>query len=223
MTNLTLVSHHLCPYVQRAVITLTEKSTPFQRIDIDLGQKPDWFRAISPLGKVPLLRIGETVLFESAAICEFIDETIPAPLHPAEPVERARHRGWVEYASTLLGDISAFYNAKRPDHFQDRRDILIRRFDWLERQLGAGPYFAGARFSLVDAAFAPIFRYYDTFEATIGLTDLAPFDRIADWRTALAARPSVQNAVSTDYPQSLATFLKGRDSHLATLVGRKPA
>ena len=54
---LTLVSHLLCPYVQRAAIALAEKNVPFERVVIDLANKPDWFIAISPLGKVPLLRL----------------------------------------------------------------------------------------------------------------------------------------------------------------------
>ena len=49
--TLTLVSHLLCPYVQRAVILLTEKNIPFERIDVDLANKPDWFLKLSPLGK----------------------------------------------------------------------------------------------------------------------------------------------------------------------------
>ena len=60
MPMLTLISHDLCPYVQRAVIALTEKEVAFDRIYVDLANKPDWFLAISPLGKVPLLRVGPT-------------------------------------------------------------------------------------------------------------------------------------------------------------------
>ena len=55
MAALKLISHKLCPYVQRAVIALLERGVPFERIDIDLADKPDWFRKISPLGKVPVL------------------------------------------------------------------------------------------------------------------------------------------------------------------------
>jgi len=104
MTSLTLVSHHLCPYVQRAAITLTETGVPFERIYVDLSNKPDWFVALSPLGKVPLLRVGaderEAVLFESNVICEYIEETQPGPkLHPGDPLERALHRGWMEFGS----------------------------------------------------------------------------------------------------------------------------
>ena len=50
-----LVSHALCPYVQRAQIVLSEKRVPHQRIDIDLADKPGWFRALSPLGQTPML------------------------------------------------------------------------------------------------------------------------------------------------------------------------
>ena len=47
MIKLTLISHKLCPYVQRAVIALAEKGVPFERIDVDLASKPDWFLKIS--------------------------------------------------------------------------------------------------------------------------------------------------------------------------------
>ncbi len=63
---LTLVSHTLCPYVQRAAIVLTEKGAAFERRWVDLANKPDWFKAISPLGKTPVLLVAETPIFESA-------------------------------------------------------------------------------------------------------------------------------------------------------------
>jgi glutathione S-transferase len=55
--SLNLISHKLCPYVQRAVVALNEKGVPFERIDIDLANKPDWFLKLSPLGKVPVLAV----------------------------------------------------------------------------------------------------------------------------------------------------------------------
>src|SRR5262245_20431581 len=100
MTTYELVSNHLCPYTQRAAIQLAEKGLPFTRTYIDLANKPSWFLEISPLGKVPLLRLPETVLFETAVICEFIEDAEPAkPMLPSVPVDRARHRGWCELAS----------------------------------------------------------------------------------------------------------------------------
>src|SRR6266576_319478 len=95
--RLRLISHKLCPYVQRAVIALTEKSVAFERIDIDLANKPDWFVAISPLGKTPVLQVGNTAIFESAVILEYLEETQSKPLHPADALVRAEHRAWIEF------------------------------------------------------------------------------------------------------------------------------
>src|ERR1700674_3522738 len=105
-TRLRLISHKLCPYVQRAVIALTEKGVAFERIDIDLSNKPDWFLAISPLGKTPVLQVGDVPIFESAVILEYLEETQPSPLHPADPLRRAEHRAWIEFSSAVLGDIA---------------------------------------------------------------------------------------------------------------------
>src|ERR1700716_3452564 len=112
--KLKLISHKLCPYVQRAVIALTEKGVPFERIDIDLANKPDWFLAISPLGKVPVLKVERdghvpAIVFESAVILEYLEETAPGEkLHPADPLERAQHRSWIEFGSSLLSDLYRF-------------------------------------------------------------------------------------------------------------------
>ena len=79
---LVLVSHVLCPYVQRAAIVLAEKGIPFERRDIDLANKPDWFLKISPLGKTPVLLVGGESIFESSVICEYLEETGLPRLHP---------------------------------------------------------------------------------------------------------------------------------------------
>src|SRR3954470_18066260 len=206
MTSLKLVSHKLCPYVQRAAIALLEKNVPFQRVDIDLAARPDWFTAMSPLGKVPLLRVstdgGEAVLFESNVICEFIEETQPGvSLHPDDPLLRARHRAWMEFGSAILGDLWGLETTQDAAMFAAKREALTAKFARVEAALGEGPYFAGARFSLVDAVFAPIFRYFDVFDAYGDLGIFAVTPKVRAWRDELAQRPSVKTAVGPDYPQ----------------------
>jgi glutathione S-transferase len=219
MPRLELVSHALCPYVQRAVIVLTEKGLPFTRTVVDLADKPAWFRALSPLGKVPLLKVDEHVLFESAVICDYLDEVFGPRLHPPAPLERARHRGWVELASALLNDIGRLYAAPDEGTFEARRVELRDRLAYVEGALGAGPFFAGAAFSLVDAAFAPAFRYFDVFDR---FADLQLFDerpKLRAWREALSRRQSVQGAVAESYPQALRDFIVSRNSHMSRLAG----
>jgi glutathione S-transferase len=215
MTALTLISHRLCPYVQRAVIALTEKAVPFERVDVDLADKPAWFTALSPLGKTPVLRVGETAIFESAVILEYLEETQPAPLHPPDALARAEHRAWIEFASATLNDIWAFYVAPDETAFAAKARALSDKFARLERRLGRGPYFEGSRFSLVDAAFGPVFRYFDVFDRIGEFDILTGKPKVAAWRGALAARPSVRTAVAADYPARLRTFLEARNSFLS--------
>ena len=217
---LLLVSHHLCPYVQRAAIALAEKGVPFERVNIDLADKPRWFLEISPLGKVPLLCVrhsdgSQDALFESSVICEYLEETQDGRrLHPADPLTRARHRGWMEFGSSILSDLWVYETTQDREQLAAKRKVLASKFATLEAELKRGPYFAGADFSLVDAVFAPIFRYFDVFDAIGDSGIFAGLPRVQAWRKALSEKPSVKAAVGADYADRLMTFLKRHDAVL---------
>jgi glutathione S-transferase len=215
--HLKLISHKLCPYVQRAVIALTEKGVSFERVDIDLANKPDWFLAISPLGKTPVLQVGDAAIFESAVILEYLEETQPKPLHPSDPLRRAEHRGWIEFGSAVLNDIAGLYSAADEAAFKAKASQLEQRFARLESRVAASPWFDREAFSLVDAVFAPVFRYFDVFDQIADFGILPDKPKLAHWRKALAARPSVRSAVSADYPALLRAFIDRRNSWLSGL------
>lgn len=216
--NHVLVSHALCPYVQRAAIVLGEKDVAFTREVVDLADKPGWFREISPLGKVPLLKVGDDVLFESAVIVEYLDETTAPRMLPEEPIARAKQRGWIEFASATLDAIGGFYNAADAETFAAKASVLRQRFEWLESALEDVPWFAGAEFGLVDAAWAPVFRYFDVFDGIADFGILTDLEKTDAWRTRHAARPTVQSAVSPDYPDLLRDFLRRRNSYISALM-----
>lgn len=211
----TLISHPLCPYVQRAAIVLLEKGVPFERKDIDLANKPDWFLTLSPLGKTPVLLVGDQAIFESAVICEYLDETLPPRLHPEEALKRAQHRAWMEFGSATLATIWAFYTAQDEAILQAKAAELRAKFKLVEAALGDGPYFAGTEFSIVDAVFGPVFRYFDVFDR---LGDFAVFEqtpKVKAWRLQLRSRASVQKAVRADYADLLEAFLLKQKSALS--------
>jgi glutathione S-transferase len=210
--SLVLVSHALCPYVQRAAIVLKEKGVSFERVDVDLANKPDWFRRLSPLGKTPVLQVEGEALFESAVICEYLDETRPPRLHPDDAIERARERAWMEFGSAVLSGIAVLYSAADDAALEQAHAALRERFERVEGALSEGPWFAGARFSLVDAVFGPVFRYFDVIPPD-GLFDGLP--RVTAWRTALAGRPSVRAAVAPGYAERLHAFLLARGTALS--------
>ena len=220
---LKLISHKLCPYVQRAVIALTEKGVAFERVDIDLANKPDWFLAISPLGKTPVLQVGATAIFESAVILEYLEETQLRPLHPTDALVRAEHRAWIEFGSAVLIDIAGFYAAPDEATFKAKTSQLGQRFARLETRVAASPWFDGENFSLVDAVFGPVFRYFDVFDEIADFGILAGKPKLKRGRKALAERPSVRSAVSADYPALLRAFLDRRNSWLSGLQARAAA
>jgi glutathione S-transferase len=218
-----LISHELCPYVQRAVIALTEKGVAFERIDVDLANKPEWFLKISPLGRTPVLQVGDAAIFESAVILEYLEETGPKPLHPAEPLRRAEHRGWIEFGSTVLSDIAGLYSAPDEAAFKAKTTQLEARFARLEARVLASPWFDGEDFSLVDAVFGPVFRYFDVFDEIGDFGILAQKPTLAGWRASLASRPSVRAAVGAEYPALLRDFLTRRNSWISKLQLRSAA
>ena len=221
MPHFELISNLLCPYTQRAAIQLAEKGLPCERTYIDLAAKPAWFVQLSPLGKVPVLRVGDVPLFETHVICEYIEDLAPAtPLWASSPLDRARERAWAEFASATIADVFGFYMAPDDAAFDRKCADLAGRFQRLEQQLGAGPYFAGDRFSLVDAAFAPVFRLFDTFDAIGDFGIFAGLGAVPAYRRALAERPSVRQAVAPSYGQVFRQYLLERGSHLSRVLHR---
>ena len=212
---LVLASHVLCPYVQRAAIVLAEKGVSFERLDIDLANKPEWFLKVSPLGKTPVLLVGDEAIFESAVICEYLEETALPRLHPPNALQRAQHRSWMEFGSALLNLIAAFYNAADETALVALAAEIRARLVQTEAALGEGPYFAGESFSIVDAVFGPVFRYFDAFDAIDDFGFCNGLPKVQRWRLALAIRPSVTEAVRPDYSVLFGQFLLARRSALS--------
>ncbi|MCJ8340000.1 MAG: glutathione S-transferase family protein [Pseudomonadales bacterium] len=219
LSQITLISHYLCPYVQRAIIALTEQRIEFKRIDIDLANKPAWFKKLSPLGKVPALLIDEkTVLFESNVIVEYINDISGSSLLATDPLARARERAWIEFASATLNNIGQLYNAKTEVEYLHAYSLLESKWCALEKNLSGSTFFNGEHFSLVDAAFAPVFRYFDAFENFSEFKFLSLCTQTASWRKNLALRPSVKTAVAADYIGLLTAFVIKRNSYLGSLA-----
>ena len=147
MTKYMLVSFKTCPWVQRSAIVLREKNTEFELRHIEPDNRPEWFLAISPHKKVPVLRIDDRVsLFESNAINEYLDETIEPRLHPADPFERALNRAWTDYVPTFASTVTATAYADTEEDYNKAAAGIPVPFERLEKALekqGNGPFFNG--------------------------------------------------------------------------------
>ena len=211
--SLQLISFKTCPFVQRAVITLKHKNIDFDITYIDLADPPDWFLELSPLGKVPVLKVDDEVLFESAVINEYLDEITGGELQPHEPLARAKNRAWVEFASNMLGNLYMMKMSKDEERYNKYRDSLVSQFHRVEKRLGDGPWFNGEKFSLADTAFAPLFRQNSVADNKLSMLDPETMPRVAAWAQRLLALPEVRDSVVDEFEDLYLSAMKKNESY----------
>ena len=213
-----LISFKICPFVQRSVITLLEKNIDFDITYIDIKHPPEWFLDISPFGKVPVLRCGDTVLFESAVINEYLDETHPPSLLPADPLLKAQNRACIEFGSNLNMDIHAITTEKSAAEFKNHCDKIKKELGRVEEKFSLGPFYNGESFSLVDVTYAPVFMRLQLLHEHFHLDLLDELPKIQTWASALAKRGSVQKSVVPDFPQLFLDSIAASKSHINSLA-----
>jgi glutathione S-transferase len=209
--KLELVSHTLCPYVHRAAVMIHEKGVPFERRYIDLRAKPDWFLRISPRGKVPVLLVDGQPLFESMAIIEFLDETLPPSLLPAEPFARAHQRAWVEMANDLSNAQWRLVIAPAIEEQAAAAAALAPILASYEEAIAAG-VLAPDGFSYAHLALASSVLRFAIVEGELGVRLLEAAPRFEPLVRRLAVRPSIARTVPDDYAALLLNKLVQRGS-----------
>jgi glutathione S-transferase len=222
MAKYMLVSFKTCPWVQRSAIILREKNTPFEFRHIESDNRPDWFLAISPHKKVPTLTIDDKVtLFESNAINEYLDETVAPQLHPADPIQRAINRAWTDYVPTFSSSVTGCAYAQTEEAYKAAIGKIPDAFDKLEKALekqGSGPFFNGAQYSLVDAAYAPFLQRYLFLDRIRKIGEIEKYPRLKAWTDAIMARPSTHSFPEAEFEAMYRENLRRRKSWLSQFV-----
>jgi len=214
-----LVSFKLCPFVQKAVIVLKQKQIDYDIEYIDLAAPPDWFLKISPFGKVPILIMKDDVIFESSVINEFLEEAFPIKLHPADLIQRAKNRSWIEFSSPCLAASFKLSIAESKQKFNETLDELNIRFDQLEAILDNQPYFNSAQFSLVDASYAPLFhRLHCLNELNPGMFQADRHAKINRWKDQLLGEDTVINSTVNNFTELYRELLWTRQGYISTFL-----
>jgi glutathione S-transferase len=213
-----LVSFDLCPYVQRSVITLKHKKSDFKITYIDLEKPPEWFNKASPLGKVPLLFVRQSassepvVLFESAVINEYIDEVTPPSLLPHDPLEKARLRAWVQVSGELLMSMYPILISHDKNEIDEARKEVWEVLEKVEDAVSGGNFFSSPGFSLVDAAFAPVFMRLLMMKSMRDDAHWKSLPKTRQWADALLQLPEVRDSVIPEFKQKFISHLQRKDS-----------
>jgi glutathione S-transferase len=222
MAKYMLVSFKTCPWVQRSAILLREKNTPFEFRHIEPDNRPDWFLAISPHKKVPVIRIDDRdSLFESSAINEYLDETVEPRLHPADPLQRAINRAWTDYVPTFASSVTGCAYAATEDAYKAAIAKIPEAFERIEKALekqGSDPFFNGKTYSLVDAAYAPFLQRYVFLDGIKKIGLMEKYPRLKAWTDTLMARPSTHSFPPAEFEEMYRANLLKRGSYLSQFV-----
>ena len=143
----------------------------------------------NPYGKVPVLEDGDTVIYESAIIDEYLDEKYPQmALMPRDLAARARARIWIDYCNTRLqragGNIAHDYKV------EESKAEVKEYLDTLNKEMAGRDYIAGD-YSLADITFIPFFTRLERYQTTIG-NDLP---HVKAWMQRLLDRPAVRSTL----------------------------
>jgi len=202
-----IVSFKICPFVQRVTAMLEARKIPYEVYYINLSNKPQWFLDISPTGQVPLLVTeGGTVLFESDAIVEYIDEVTPPLAVDSSPEQRAIDRAWSYQATKhYLVQCSTMQSANQ-ETLAERSEKLNKPFARAEKQLGDSPFFNGKTMGNVDIAWLPLLHRALIVEQHTGYDFLAGFPKVKAWQAAIAKTGIPEKSVPADFDEAFSNF-----------------
>lgn len=220
--DLELVGYELCPFLHRASITIKHTKLPCKITEIPPGSLPDWLRAISPSGRIPLLRVDTTsVIFESTVINEYLNEISGGGLLPADPLARAINRSWIEFGSGALNDLYSLMRARTAMQFDAAIGGMRAKFNLLDHALSEqqGPFFNGMSISLVDFNYAPIF----VRSLHIGLERLlfndGAYAHVKRWSETVCSIPAVEETVGADLPERLRMSVRSKARYASKQLG----
>lgn len=215
MSKLKLISFKICPFVQRSVILLKEKGVDYDIEYIDVYDPPEWFIKLSPTGKVPVLQVDGEVLFESAVISEYIEEVYQPALHPADPVQKAKNRAWIEYTSPLYMGTFSLLMAKAKEDAESAQSEMIKQLTGLAQAKQKMPWFNGDDFSLVDIAVAPFFVRAAFFKEHCKIDMLEKHPEMQQWSNDILARQSVQDSIVDGFNKMLIMRMESNGSYIS--------
>lgn len=216
--GIQLIGSKTCPFVQRCLIMLYQSKINYRMIAIDLFDKPDWFMKISPTGKVPILEIDGSYIFESLIINEFINDKYKLNLQETQSLQKAVNKSWSEYSSSLI--LTQYGLVCATDHvkYQSLLNQLNLGLNWLENANINLPYFNGTTLSLVDIAFAPLFFRLNILNEFYGIDFFIDKSKVMTWASNLLTHEAIINSVPSDYKnlihfniQNKAGFLTAMD------------
>lgn len=216
--KLELIGFKICPSVERVSILLNFHKMSCQRKEVNIRNKPAWFKALSPTGKVPILRVDDKrTIFEASVICDFLDDIASHSLHPDGPVDRAYNRSWIEWCFPFMVDGYKMSLSKDETEFTHHFAAVEQKFAILEKELPDSPFFNGSELSVIDISYAPFFKRFQVLSdyCSLELIKSNVFPKIKKWSDLLLSIDEIKQGFNENFNLELKELLEIKESCLA--------
>ena len=153
-------------------------------------------------------------------ICDYLDDVTPSSLYPEDPFDKAHNRSWLEFGNEILSTTFKLLHENDSKKFNLLKETLIDKFEILEEEFTEGNYFNGEDFAMIDAVYAPIFRYH---QRIAGYKDYEIFEdapTVKAWGDRLLEQPSVIKSIPESYEADITKFFKNLDSIISQEVNK---
>ncbi|MGH1351008.1 MAG: glutathione S-transferase family protein [Methyloligellaceae bacterium] len=214
--RLELISFRICPFVMRAQITGLEKGCEFKTTYIDLANKPQWFLDQSPTGAVPAIKIDGYFIFESAVICDLIDDLTHDTLYPSDPVQKYYNKSWIDFASDLIFKQFAVLTAKDKATYDEKVEEILPALAIVEKQISNKPFWNGEQFSIIDAAYAPLLHRFNLVKEHFNIDYLQGYPKLKYWTGCVLTNSSVRQVCNEEFNAEYLEYLNKRETYLTS-------
>jgi glutathione S-transferase len=198
---LTLFGHPMSTCTRKVLMTLAETNTPYEMQVVDFAKgehKKEAHLLRQPFGRVPAIDDDGFALYESRAICRYINDKVAGKLVPADLKARSKMEQWIsvetsEFTPNAMKFIYnyIFHRPQDPAVLESAGKGLDLTCGVMDKQLAMTPFVAGAEFSLGDVCFMP---YVEYVAASPAKEILAKHRHLMAWWNKISERPGWKKA-----------------------------
>ena len=192
-----IFGHPMSTCTRKVLTTLVETNQAYELVVVDFAKnehKGAAHLARQPFGQVPALADGDFELYESRAMCRYLNDKVNGPLVPRDQRERARMEQWISVETSNFTPPAMkfiyqhiFQRPQTAETLETARTQLENTLGIMDKQLAATPYLAGGSFTLADICFMPYIEYV---MATPAKEHVTKFPHVAAWWSKVSERPS---------------------------------
>ncbi|MFM7701985.1 MAG: glutathione S-transferase family protein, partial [Alphaproteobacteria bacterium] len=162
-----------------------------------------------------ILQIDNQVLFDSIAICEYLEEAFgEIALHPKDPVQKALNRGWMDFSNGLISSVFQLANTQNKEAFEAKISEIQDKINHFENNLPTTKFFNGEKISIIDicmlSALVPLALIESEFAIDINDDEGIFFD----YSNNLLSNEKLNQIIPDNYDEIFKGYLTKRNSYL---------